>query len=67
MNIANQLKQDGNLLASAVLVVVIKILNMPDRTYNQVFDGIAGNDQVLATRINQLSAIVFKFVIHEKS
>jgi hypothetical protein len=61
-----KLKKDVKLMSSAVLVVVLKILNLDDRPYNQIFDAIVGelsdDQQQSASELNQLSAIIFDFI-----
>ena len=55
------MKKDLKLLAEAVVIVVMKILNVSDRIYNNVFEatGLVGE---AAKNLNQFSAIIFDFV-----
>lgn len=56
------MKKDLKLLAGAVVVVVMKILNVDDRIYNRVFEATALVEETAAKNLNQFSAIIFDFV-----
>jgi hypothetical protein len=59
-------KANLDLLASAVLIVLLKILGASDRYYNQTFDIITRDigDEHTPTDLNELSAIIFDFIIN---
>lgn len=61
---ATKLMKNQKLMASAVLMVMLKILQVADRIHNQVFDAVSiklggGNSSI---QLNQLSAIIFDFI-----
>lgn len=59
-----ELQRDETLLGAAVLVTMMKILRLPDRTQNKVFDRIVSElgDDSSDQHLNQLAAIIFNFV-----
>lgn len=57
---SSELRNNQKLLASAVLMVVLRIVRVPDRVHNQLFDAIS-EDQSPGT-VNQLAAIIFDFL-----
>lgn len=58
------IKKNHRLLATSVLVVVLRILNVSDRIHNRVFDAIRVelNEDQAASRVNKLSAIIFELI-----
>lgn len=55
---------DQHLIASAVLMVALKILQVPDRIHNRVFDAVSAKLDIeeSSVNLNQLSAIIFNLI-----
>lgn len=53
-------------MSAAVLVVVLKVLNVADRVYNRIFEAISRENlnELLSEKLNKLSAIIFDMIKH---